>query len=176
MNLRSLGLTPVLAAIAGVLLLVVYFDTADTGEPPAAAARRGEAAAPTAARPQPKAAAAGGASDHPLAAVRADELTETVARPLFEPTRRSTERPAVVAPAAAPPPPAVAGPDSLSVRLVGVVTAEGSAIAVLARDGAASLRVELGDFVDGWEVMKITPTEVTFARSGRQLAVKMTRR
>ena len=112
-----------------------------------------------------------------------DKLPEKVTidvffRPLFEPYRRPLERAAVPA----PPPPKVAvqlpppAPEVLRHRLLGVVSGPDRSTAVLSLGEARPLRVEIGDVIDGWEVKRITPTEVTLARGGRQMALTIFRR
>ncbi len=172
---------PLLIGIVAVLGGLVYLDRASSPEPPVVDVRRPP---PPASQVQGKAAprhdlgAMAGRAVHPLANLRLIELTETLARPLFEPSRRPQER-AVVAPAPAPQATVIAAPAQPEVprhRLLGVVSGPDGSTAVLSAGDTRPMRVELGDVVDGWEIVRITQTEVTLARGGKQAVLTISRR
>lgn len=111
---------------------------------------------------------------HQLAGLRLDQLGATVSRPLFEPSRRPSVRP--------PPPEApVVAPqndvaDTGDLRLIGVVHSGSSATALIAAAGGTTLRVEQGEVVAGWTVARISPSEVTLTRNGRQQVLGLFRK
>ncbi len=99
------------------------------------------------------------------------KITETLSRPLFEPARRAHA--GVTAP---PPPMPPRQPSTLMYRLLGVVLGPDHAVALLAKENARPVRAEVGDSIDGWEVVRITREEVRLARQGRQQVLTLTRR
>lgn len=122
---------------------------------------------------------------HPLAGLELAALSETTARPLFERTRRPyvpppppPPPPAPVAKAAPPPPPPAAPPppEPIRLRLVGVIASRDQTTAVVTRQGGQTVRVEIGDIVDGWEVRDIKATEIILARDGRNVSIQLFRR
>jgi hypothetical protein len=94
---------------------------------------------------------------------RRDDTGVLEARPLFNPSRRLPSD--VVAAVATEP----ARP---SLRIVGTMRPSGRpAVGLLARDNGETLRVRLGDDVDGWVVHEITARTVVFTRGGEQFEV-----
>ncbi len=172
----KIGRMPVMIAIAAGLGWMAYQEY--FGASPEAPGVRPRPSTSGAAPPNRPKLGPDGALRHPLAGLAIDDLRDTIARPLFEPTRRPIE-PAKAAPVAAPvaptktpPPPA----KPLAAKLVGVVASDKQTTAILARTGGPNVRVEQGDVVDGWEVVRIQPTEVTLTRDGRQMALKIFRK
>lgn len=111
---------------------------------------------------------------HPLASLQMESLSDTVARPLFEPTRRSAvrvDRPEIVQPQ-------TVDLEAPSLRLVGtIVGGDGRASVVLARaSGQRVVRAEVGDVIDTWTVQSITPSEVMLSRGSEQHVLRMVRR
>jgi hypothetical protein len=92
----------------------------------------------------------GTAPPSPLASEPLDRLSATRERPLFSPTRRPPPPPPppVVHSAEPPPPPSVA--------LFGVVM-DGNEVRAIVRTGpaAGTMRVRVGDDIDGWKVAQI---------------------
>lgn len=181
MSDRSSSRLPLLLGVVAVLGGLVYLDRFRSPETPVAQASRPLPDVTPVRRSDMQRVDSGvvaGRAIHPLSQLRLSELTETLARPLFEPYRRPLERAAVPA----PPPPKVAvqlpppAPEVLRHRLLGVVSGPDRSTAVLSLGEARPLRVEIGDVIDGWEVTRITPTEVTLARGGRQMALTIFRR
>lgn len=76
-------------------------------------------------------------------------LATTLARPLFDATRR----------------PSRSGGESVSAitdkRLAGIVIEPGQRLAIFAVDGAKPLALSEGETVDGWRIESITPREVS---------------
>src|SRR5262249_49957294 len=98
---------------------------------------------------------------------------ETLARPLFEPTRRAAE----IAPVAQQSGSETAAAESAPRHmLLGVVSSPDRSIAVMSIGDARLLRVETGAVVDGWKVVRIAPTEVTIARGSQQVTLTLFRR
>ncbi|MGK9235958.1 hypothetical protein KXS07_29590, partial [Inquilinus limosus] len=97
-------------------------------------------------------------------------LTETVARPLFSPTRRGPQPPPPPAEAPPPPPPAAAPPPS--VTLQGVILAGDSTVALLRRDDTGEIvTARTGDDLSGWRIDRIEAGSVTL--SGPDGAVQL---
>lgn len=161
--------------LAGAILLaglVVLDRMRDAGEPgddalvtPRSPAARSDARTPEDGR---------SAVAHQLSGLRLEQLGATISRPLFEPSRRPSVRP--------PPPDApVAAPqndtvDAGGLRLIGVVHSGNSATALIAAAGGTTLRVEEGEVVAGWTVARISPSEVTLTRNGRQQVLALFRK
>jgi hypothetical protein len=122
-------------------------------------------------RPQPS---AGPASDQPTpdAALNTPasigDFAETLARPLFNPTRRPLPPPAKKPATEAPPPAAQAHASPNNLRLVGMMVRRGSAKRALIRSADQSIAswVEVGADVDGWRVRDIEPDRVVVERGG----------
>ena len=116
---------------------------------------------------------------NPLANLTLDKLQDTVRRPLFEASRRPIEAPAPLLPPPqvepAPPPPPFVDQNALS--LLGVVTSEGRAIALLKRNQTGqNIRVEVGDAVDGWTIVSIEPQRVMIRQGETQIALQLFRK
>ncbi|MDX2159245.1 MAG: hypothetical protein SFW09_22295 [Hyphomicrobiaceae bacterium] len=116
------------------------------------------------------------AHGHPLGGLRLADLGETMARPLFEPSRRPPARPP-------PPPPVVvdSGPKPSAAlapafRLVGVVTSGDRPLALLSAGGHRAQRVEVGDALGGWKVVRIAPAEVAMQRDGNEIVLRLFQR
>ncbi len=75
-------------------------------------------------------------------------LATTLARPLFDPTRRPSTSGETVS--------AITGK-----RLAGIVIEPGQRLAIFAVDGAKPLSLSEGETVDGWRIESITPREVS---------------
>jgi len=117
--------------------------------------------APSVGQSEAPSGASAAATGNPLADVDKADLSATVERPLFAPQR---SRPPVAAEeheeVAAPPP-----PPPPSYELLGVVTHDGRAIALLSRaEDGTSFRVEVGDTVGGWQVSSVEPKSVRLTR------------
>jgi len=157
-----------------VLGLLVWLDNsgddrsgsstvAESSEQSARAAAVTVEAPPAASREAGDAAGADGAAvGNPLAIVDTERLTATVERPLFAPSRSRPPLEEPVQVAAAPPPPP---PPPPSFDLLGVVSDDGRAIALLRRitDGT-SFRVEAGDMIGGWRVASVEAKAVRLER------------
>jgi hypothetical protein len=88
---------------------------------------------------------------------RPEELLSTSrARPLFSPTRRPQNEGA-------------SAPKLTDKRLSGIIIDEDHRLAVFAVDGANPLVVNEGETVDGWQIVTITPDEISLTSpSGTQ--------
>jgi len=121
-------------------------------------------------------------SAHPLASLPLDKLRDTVRRPLFEKTRRPVEPPPPQA--AAPPPPLMVAPkrvaDPNALTLLGVLTSDGpgtGAIALMRRNQTGqSMRLQEGDTVDGWTVVRIEAARVLLKQGDTQIALELFRK
>jgi hypothetical protein len=120
-------------------------------------------AAAVAQQPEPSSAAL----SNPLAAQSLDELSATLDRPVFLPSRRPSKPP--------PPPPAVvttalpaAPPSPPNLLLLGVVIDGEGARAVVRTGGERkALRAQIGDDIDGWKVSQIEGRKVVLSLDGR---------
>ena len=113
-------------------------------------------------------------SGNPLATVDIEELSHTVDRPLFAPSRRRPPPPIVHAPKPVERPPAVK-PEPPSFVLLGVLATEGGAIALLQdKKSGRNFRVQAGDMLSGWRVSAVEPKSVLLEyRDGRLEAVRV---
>ncbi|MFE0758201.1 hypothetical protein ACFW16_29855 [Inquilinus sp. NPDC058860] len=95
-----------------------------------------------------------------LLAPELSELTATVERPLFNPSRRGPQPPPPEAEAPPPPPPAAEPPPAVTVQ--GVILAGDQGVALLRRDDTGEiLTARPGDDLSGWHVDRIDPGSVT---------------
>ncbi len=177
---------PLLLGVLAVVGGLVWWDRAgqpSTPDAPVAAVGRGAppevptGAGDAAVHPQRARSSAGGRLVHPLAGLPLAGLSETVNRPLFEPSRRTpvVVRPPPTAAPPPPPPPQLQAP-VVTHRLLCVVLGPEGAVAVLAQDNGSSVRAEIGDSVDGWQVERITREEVQLVREGRRHVLRVTRK
>jgi hypothetical protein len=103
---------------------------------------------------------------NPVAAQSLDQLSSTLDRPLFSPSRRP--------PAPPPPPVAQAPPPSApplpppNLVLFGVVM-DGEGARAVVRSGADKkmLRAQIGDEIDGWKVSQIEGRKLVLSLDGR---------
>ena len=106
---------------------------------------------------------------NPVAAQSLDQLSMTLDRPLFSPSRRRLPAPSPpVVQAPAPPAPPAPPPDLV---LFGVVMDGENARAVV-RAGADKrlLRAQIGDEIDGWKVAQIDGRKVVLASQDGRFA------
>jgi hypothetical protein len=113
---------------------------------------------------------------NPLGNLELDQLHDTIRRPLFEEGRRPVEAPVPPAPAApAPPPRRTADPKALT--LMGILTSEGRAIALLTRNRTGqNVRAEEGDTVDGWTIERIEARHVVLRHGDTKIALQIFRK
>jgi hypothetical protein len=105
------------------------------------------------------------AVSNPVAAQSLDQLSATLDRPLFSPTRRPPAPPPPVAQVVAPPPPPPPPPNLV---LFGVVIdGEGARAVVRAGADKKLLRAQIGDEIDGWKVSQIEGRKVVLSLDGR---------
>ena len=99
---------------------------------------------------------------NPLASINKNNLQEMVTRPLFAPSRH---RPAVTAVVTHHESVTATVPQRDQFDLVGVLQDSERAFALLRdRNGGASFRVERGDMISGWRVVKIEAASVVLER------------
>ncbi|MGF6226790.1 hypothetical protein QFZ27_000745 [Inquilinus ginsengisoli] len=104
--------------------------------------------------------AAPAAEPPPLLAPELSDLTETVERPLFNPSRRGPQPPPPEAEAPPPPPPTAEPPPAVTVQ--GVILAGDQGMALLRRDDTGEIMTARpGDDLSGWHVDRIDPGSVT---------------
>ena len=95
-----------------------------------------------------------------LLAPELSALTETVERPLFNPSRRGPQPPPPEAEAPPPPPPTAEPPPAVTVQ--GVILAGDQTVALLRRDDTGEIMTARpGDDLSGWHVDRIEPGSVT---------------
>jgi hypothetical protein len=112
-------------------------------------------------------------SANPLARLGLNSLRDTVARPVFEKSRRPVE-PIRKVEAPTPPPAAQRPPDQAALTLLGVLKSEGKAVALLKRNQTGqNVRAEEGDTIDGWTVKQIDYQRVVLSQGGREIALQM---
>lgn len=102
---------------------------------------------------------------NPLSSLGMEELSDTVDRPLFAPTRKR------------PPPQETGAPEATqkqeaSYDLLGVALGGSRPIAIMRKkaDGK-SFRVEVGDTLSGWHVTKVEAREVHLERNGSEVEI-----
>jgi len=103
---------------------------------------------------------------NPVAAQPLDQLSATLDRPLFSPTRHPPPPPPPPSPAVqvvAPPPPPPSPPNLV---LFGVVIDGEGARAVVRADNKL-LRAQIGDDIDGWKVSQIEGRKMVLSLDGR---------
>lgn len=114
-------------------------------------------------------------NQHPLEGLRLGDLGDTIARPLFEPSRRPVIAPSAPLALIPPPPPIVA--DFATFRLIGTILGEGRATAVVVTQGRPqAVRVEVGDSVDTWTIERISRDEVVLTKNGRRQVLRTARK
>jgi hypothetical protein len=129
--------------------------------------------------PQEQAATRADQSINPLANLGLDKLHDTTRRPLFEKSRRPIEAPAQLPlPKAEPPAPVAArAVDQNALSLLGIVASEGRTIALLKRNQTGqNIRVEVGEEVDGWTIVRIEPQRVFLRQGDTQIALQLFRK
>jgi len=104
---------------------------------------------------------------NPLAVLQRQQFHDTVARPLFSPTRKPPPKPAQ--PVAQPNrPQTIRGPNLNEFALLGVVYSEDKTAIALLREtkSGRNFRVEQGDMLGGWQVVKVDATHVKLTKDG----------
>jgi len=109
---------------------------------------------------------------NPVAAQPLDQLSTTLDRPLFSPSRRPpAPPPPPVVQASAPPAPPPPPPDLV---LFGVVMdGEGARAVVRAGADKKLVRAQIGDEIDGWKVSQIEGRKVVLSLDGRFATFKL---
>jgi hypothetical protein len=106
---------------------------------------------------------------NPVAAQSLDQLSMTLDRPLFSPSRRRPPAPLPQVVQAPPPPAPPASPPDLV--LFGVVMdGEGARAVVRAGADRRLLRAQIGDEIDGWKVAQIEGRKVVLASQDGRFA------
>lgn len=162
-----IGLTLTGNAVALFVAPVVVIDSQDG--PPAAS----PPAPVTPSRVPPAAKSEPVPSGNPLWGIPMRQLSATVARPLFAPSRRPP--PPVVAnvnrAAPPPPPPKVVEPEKLQLSLVGTVAAGEAGIAIFLEQGGRNvLRLKTGEDHKGWILRAVQRREVVLEK-GKETTV-----
>jgi len=109
---------------------------------------------------------------NPVATQPLDQLSTTLDRPLFSPSRRppAPPPPPVVQ---APPPPAPPPPPPDLVLFGVVMDGEGARAVVRAGADKKILRAQIGDEIDGWKVSQIEGRKVVLSLDGRFATFKL---
>ncbi len=103
---------------------------------------------------------------NPVAAQPLDELSTTLDRPLFSPSRHPPAPPPPPV-AQAPPPPAPPQPPPNLVLFGVVMDGEGARAVVRAGADRKLLRAQIGDDIEGWKVSQIEGRKVVLSLDGR---------
>ena len=95
-------------------------------------------------------------------------------RPLFDPSRKKYEPPAVPDAAPTDDTPVVAAPsDPTAPQLLGVVASDSQAIVVVRGGDGTVLRLAQGEAIDGWRVVAIRPRGIDVERDGVRQSLDM---
>ncbi len=111
--------------------------------------------------------------NNPVAVQSLRDLSATLSRPLFAPSRRKFVAPApapveIAAPPSQPPAPPPA------VKLVGIVSDPQGQLAVLRAEGEGKeIRVRVGDIVESWKVSHIAERGLTLSLGERDVSLAM---
>ena len=109
---------------------------------------------------------------NPVAAQSLDQLSSTLERPLFSPSRRPPAPPPP--PVVQAPPPPTPPPPPPDLVLFGVVMdGEGARAVVRAGADKKILRAQIGDDIDGWKVSQIEGRKVVLSLDGRFATFKL---
>jgi general secretion pathway protein N len=116
------------------------------------------------------------AAVNPLWTITLGTLSQTLARPLFSPSRRP---PSIAPPPALPPPPPPAlpsEPDHPLLTLLGTVIGQSSAVAVFLDEKSQDLvRLRPGQVQGGWTLQAIHRNAASFARENREATLSLRR-
>ena len=105
---------------------------------------------------------------NPVAAQSLNQLSSTLDRPLFSPTRHPpAPPPPPVVPVAAPPPPPPPPPPPNLVLYGVVIDGEGARAVVRSGADKKLLRAQIGDDIEGWKVSQIEGRKVVLSLEGR---------
>jgi hypothetical protein len=161
---------PLLLAAVIALAGLVLWDRQSGDDASPAAVRTAEKS------PRVPAVSRSGEGIDPTANLTLDMLHDTLARPLFERSRRPIEVPPPPPPLpVAPAPPAAIDHNALS--LLGVVASEGRKVALLKRNSTGQyVRAEVGDTVDGWTIISIEPQRVMIQLRDTRVTLELFRR
>jgi general secretion pathway protein N len=116
------------------------------------------------------------AAANPLWTITLGTLSETLARPLFSPSRRP---PTIVPPPALPPPPPSAPPsepDHPLLTLLGTVIGQSGGIAVFLDEKSQDLvRLRPGQMQEGWTLQAIRRNAASFTRENQEATLSLRR-
>lgn len=110
--------------------------------------------------------------ENPLSFLRAENLRETVDRPLFAPNRRPPKKRKNVVRAPAP----AAKPQKKrnTYRLLGIIRSQERSIALLAGEkNGLNFRVETGDLIGGWFVKHVKAKQITLEQDQLQVVLSI---
>ena len=112
------------------------------------------------------------ANENPLSYLRAENLRETVERPLFAPNRRSPQKRRIVVKARVP----ISKPPKKrnTYRLLGIIRTQERSIALLAGEkNGLNFRVETGDLIDGWYVKHVKAKQIILEQNKEQVVLSI---
>ena len=111
---------------------------------------------------------------NPLVDLKKTKFNKTIQRPLFSPTRKAPQKRKKVV-IKRPKRVIKPKPKYLNYSLIGVVLDDSKSIALLRQNNSGvSLRVEKGDFVDGWQVVRVEVNSITLQQDdGSQVKVQL---
>lgn len=151
------------AGAAGARVLLTPVDVAPVMPGPQTVSEPGSEPAPAA----DEAAASGAKTPAPFEIPALAGLSDTAARPLFNPSRRPT--PNMAEAAAEPPPDPAPDTDSTDFKLVGLMRSDRAGARALIRHGGApdAAWFSKGDAIGGWTVQSVASDRVTLIRDAR---------
>jgi general secretion pathway protein N len=111
---------------------------------------------------------------NPLWAVPLRELSATLERPIFSPSRRPPAPPAVAAVnVPVPPPPKPAEPERPLFTLVGTIVGDNGGIGVFLDQARNVVRLKTGQDHDGWTLRAVRGREATFDKGARTATLSL---
>lgn len=111
-------------------------------------------------------------NENPLSFLRAENLRETVERPLFAPNRRAPQKRRIVVRAPAP----IVKPKKKrnTYKLLGIIRTQERSIALLAGEkNGLNFRVETGDLIDGWYVKRVKAKQIILEQNHEQVVLSI---
>ena len=116
---------------------------------------------------------------NPLAAIKRIQLRDTVARLLFEPSRRPfviPKKPEIVSPRTRPKK-RKRPPNPNAFALLGIVTGANTNTALLKqRRSGRSLRMQQGEIIEGWQIVRIEAQRVVLLKEGLEVTLRLFRK
>jgi general secretion pathway protein N len=112
---------------------------------------------------------------NPLWTIPLSEMTATRDRPLFDPSRRRPNPPAIATIAhVPPPPPPPQEPEQPPLALLGTIAAREGGFAICLNQATSELvRIRTGETFEGWTLLSVRGREATFETASRQVVLAL---